>query len=467
MNRPLILVTNDDGFQAEGLWAAVEAVLSLGEVVVVAPDRQWSGAGRSMPYDVTGRVVSTRLELDGQIVSAHAVDGSPALAVQHGLLELAPRWPALVVSGINSGANLGTEVTISGTVGAALEAAAFGIPALAVSLEMDPAYHLTRNAMADYTAAGAFTHDFAQRLLASTLPDDVHALSINVPQDATPETPWRMTHLSRCRYFWPTAPDRNIVLEVVRWETHVHPGIGEDPQAVINRQIESYDIFVGIFWHRVGTKTQRAESGTIEEFEMARDLNQQGRLKHLLLYFKTTRWMPSTEDEAEQMRRLLAFRKSISGSALVKEFKTTRAFEQTLRTDLSNVLKNWVSAQSGSTATTGLPFTAIVAREVPAVAEAAVRLVPGNALPHKVISGGHYSPLSVRWTSDTEVAFATRGGDVMVAAAGMEPRPIDLGGAVPSYVTAHGNRVATVKYTYLSLCSLEGRPAGSRSIILS
>ena len=209
MNRPLILVTNDDGFQAEGLWAAVEAVLSLGEVVVVAPDRQWSGAGRSMPYDVTGRVVSTRLELDGQIVSAHAVDGSPALAVQHGLLELAPRWPALVVSGINSGANLGTEVTISGTVGAALEAAAFGIPALAVSLEMDPAYHLTRNAMADYTAAGAFTHDFAQRLLASTLPDDVHALSINVPQDATPETPWRMTHLSRCRYFWPTAPDRN------------------------------------------------------------------------------------------------------------------------------------------------------------------------------------------------------------------------------------------------------------------
>lgn len=253
-----------------------------------------------------------------------------------------------------------------------------------------------------------------------------------------------------------TAPDRNLVLEVVRWETHVHPGIGEDPQAVVNRQIETYDVFVGIFWHRVGTKTQRAESGTIEEFEMARDLHQQGRLKHLLLYFKTTPWMPSTEDEAEQMRRLLAFRKSISGSVLVKEFKSTRAIEQTLRTDLSYVLKKWVAAESGSAASTGLPFTAIVAREVPAVAEAAVRLVPGNALPHKVISGGHSSPLSVRWASDTEVAFATRGGDVMVAAAGMEPRPIDLGGAVPSYVTAHGKHVATVKYTYLSLCSLDG-----------
>jgi 5'-nucleotidase len=209
VDKPLILVTNDDGLEAEGLWAAVKAVLPLGEVVVVAPDRQWSGAGRSMPCDVTGQVVSTRLELDGQIVMAHAVDGSPALAVQHGLLELAPRRPALVVSGVNFGFNLGSEVTISGTVGAALEAGAFDIPALAVSLEMDPAYHLTGDGAADYTAAKAVTHDFAQRLLATALPDDVHALSVNVPRDATPHTPWRVTHLSRCRYFWPTAPDRS------------------------------------------------------------------------------------------------------------------------------------------------------------------------------------------------------------------------------------------------------------------
>ncbi len=209
MDKPLILVTNDDGFEAEGLWAAVEAVLPLGEVVAVAPDRQWSGAGRSMSYHVTGQVTSKPVELHGQIVMAHAVDGSPALAVQHGLLELAPRWPALVVSGINFGFNLGSEVTISGTVGAALEAGAFDIPALAVSLEMDPAYHLTGDGAADYTAAKAFTHDFAQRLLTGALPEDVHALSINVPRGATPHTPWRVTRLSRCRYFWPTAPDRS------------------------------------------------------------------------------------------------------------------------------------------------------------------------------------------------------------------------------------------------------------------
>jgi 5'-nucleotidase len=209
VDRPLILVTNDDGVWAEGLWAAAEAVLPLGEVLVAAPDRQWSGAGRSMPYDVTGRVDSFRLELHGQKVMAHAVDGSPALAVEHGLLELASRPPALVVSGINFGANMGSEVTISGTVGAALEAAAFGIPALAVSLEMDPVYHLTGDGTADYTAAKAFTHDFARRLLTGALPSDVHVLSINVPRDAPTATAWRVIHLSRFRYFWPIAPDRS------------------------------------------------------------------------------------------------------------------------------------------------------------------------------------------------------------------------------------------------------------------
>jgi 5'-nucleotidase len=136
------------------------------------------------------------------------VDGSPALAVEHAVLELVPRPPALVVSGINSGANLGSEVTISGTVGAALEAAAFGIPALAVSLEMDPAFVLGGDD-ADYAAAQAFTREMARRLLAAELPDDVHVLSVNVPHHATAETPWRVTHLSRCRYFWPVAPDRS------------------------------------------------------------------------------------------------------------------------------------------------------------------------------------------------------------------------------------------------------------------
>jgi 5'-nucleotidase len=186
----------------------VEAVLPLGEVLVVAPDRQWSGAGRAMPPYVTGQLVKATVEIEGQSVMAYAVDASPALAVVHGVTELAPRRPSLVVSGINSGANLGTEVTVSGTVGAALEAGAFGIRALAVSLEMDAAYHLSGDDSADYTAARAFTRLFAERLLTHGMPYDVQALNVNIPSDATPDTQWWLARLSRRRYYLPKAPDR-------------------------------------------------------------------------------------------------------------------------------------------------------------------------------------------------------------------------------------------------------------------
>ena len=106
-NLPLVLVTNDDGIDSDGLWAAVRALLPLAEICVAAPDRQWSGGGRSMPPHVTGKIVDRSRVIDGVPVSAYAVDGSPALAVQHGVLELSPRRPALVVSGINFGFNLG------------------------------------------------------------------------------------------------------------------------------------------------------------------------------------------------------------------------------------------------------------------------------------------------------------------------------------------------------------------------
>jgi 5'-nucleotidase len=209
MIQPLILVTNDDGIASRGLWELVEAVLPLGEVLVVAPDRQWSGGGRSMPVDVTGHIEPASRIVNGTQVTAHQVDGSPALAVVHGVLELAVRRPALVVSGINFGANLGTEVTISGTIGAALEAGAFGIPSLAVSMEMDPEYHLTGDDTADYSAAKAMAQKFAWYLLSNEIEDkDVHAWNLNVPSDATPGTPWRLTCLARDRYYLPLAPDR-------------------------------------------------------------------------------------------------------------------------------------------------------------------------------------------------------------------------------------------------------------------
>ncbi len=208
MQRPLILVTNDDGVDSAGLWAAVEAVAPLGEVLVVAPDRQWSAAGRSMPQGVTGAVSEYRREVGGQTVQVYGIDATPALCVVHAMIEFVPRPPALVVAGINFGENVSTEITISGTVGAALEAAAFGVPALAISLEMTVDEHLTGGEAKDYSATQHFTALFARRLLDRAMPYDVSVLNVNVPDSATPATPWRLTRLSCQRYFVPLGPDR-------------------------------------------------------------------------------------------------------------------------------------------------------------------------------------------------------------------------------------------------------------------
>jgi 5'-nucleotidase len=208
MKEPLILVTNDDGIQSAGLWAVVEALLPLGELLVVAPDRQWSGGGRSMPPDVTGRMTDAGRYVNGRWVRAYAVDASPALCVVHGVLELADRRPDLVVSGVNFGSNMGTEVTVSGTVGAALEGGAFGIAAMAISLDMDKAYHLKGDVHTDYEATKAYTYRFASYLLGNPLSPDVDAININLPAAATAATPWRMTRSSRHRFYEPLAPDR-------------------------------------------------------------------------------------------------------------------------------------------------------------------------------------------------------------------------------------------------------------------
>lgn len=207
--RPVILLTNDDGIGSAGLWAAAEALVPLGDVWVVAPDRQWSGAGRSMPYQVTGHFSPSLRNVGGTWIPAYEVNASPALAVEHAVLELVPHTIDLVVSGINAGANVSCDVTISGTVGAALEAAAFGIPALAISLEMDPHYHLSDRPPVSYATAQVYLARFAQMLLASGMPEGVDVLNINIPSTATHETPWRYTRLSRRRYFEPLPPQRH------------------------------------------------------------------------------------------------------------------------------------------------------------------------------------------------------------------------------------------------------------------
>lgn len=207
-DEQLILLTNDDGINSPGLRAAAEALSTLAWVTVVAPREQWSGAGRSLPSMTAGTIDARRQQIGGDHWEVFAVDGTPAQAVQHGLLELVPRPPDLVVSGINYGENVGSGVTISGTVGAALEAASFGIPGLAVSLETPKEYHLSYSSQIDFSAAAHFARKFAAMLLSAACPADVDVLKVDVPSSATAGTGWRMTRLSRQRYYLPLKPQR-------------------------------------------------------------------------------------------------------------------------------------------------------------------------------------------------------------------------------------------------------------------
>jgi len=201
MERSLILVTNDDGIDSLGLWANVEALLPLGDVLVVAPDRQWSCAARSMPPDTSAVVTHADHRVGQQVVHAIAIDASPAQAVAHAVLQLSPRRPDLVVSGTNYGYNVGAEASISGTVGAAAQASVMGIPGLAVSLEMDASQYLSGDQEADYSVAAAHAQRFGRLLLQSSMPGDVHVLSVNVPTDATLATPWRVAPVSQHPYY--------------------------------------------------------------------------------------------------------------------------------------------------------------------------------------------------------------------------------------------------------------------------
>ena len=196
-----ILLTNDDGINSPGLWAAAEVLSQLGYVHVVAPRSQSTGAGRSLPSTSDGVIETRQVQVHGKAWTVYAVGGSPAQAGLHALYEILPQPPQLVVSGINFGENVGSGVTISGTVGAALEAAAHHIPALAVSLETAFEHHYKLSNEVDFQAAAHFTQYFAARMLAEALPPDVDVLKVEVPRDATPQTAWVLARQSKIGYY--------------------------------------------------------------------------------------------------------------------------------------------------------------------------------------------------------------------------------------------------------------------------
>ena len=206
------MLTNDDGILSPGLRAAAEAVHGLGDLLLVAPLEQQSSMGRSLPRLKDGAFQLAMVDVAGETVTGYGFPGSPAQSVMYGVLKLGFPQPDLVISGINYGENMGTASTISGTIGAALQAADMGILALAVSLETDRAFHYEYGDVY-WDVAQHFTRLFASQLLQKSLPFDVDMLNINIPCTATVGTEWRVTRQSRQSYYRSLGVSRRTPLE--------------------------------------------------------------------------------------------------------------------------------------------------------------------------------------------------------------------------------------------------------------
>ena len=168
-----ILVTNDDGVQAPGLLALAQEMRKIGKVTILAPDRNWSGAGHVKTLDRPLRVSETQIS-DG--TPALMSDGAPSDCVALALLGLVKNVD-LVVSGINPYSNIGHDVTYSGTVTAAMEAVIAGVPGLAFSLA---AQDNSSGGLPDYGPAAQVAGKVAKKVLEEGLPEGV-LLNVNVP----------------------------------------------------------------------------------------------------------------------------------------------------------------------------------------------------------------------------------------------------------------------------------------------
>jgi 5'-nucleotidase len=161
----MIFVTNDDGIESAGLKSLAEALESLDDVYIVAPDRERSAIGMAITLHrpLRAKQVADR---------AYAVDGTPVDCVDLAVSALLPERPKLLVSGINHGQNLGHDIHFSGTVAAAKKGTFLGIPSIAISLVSAPIYH--------YETAASIACRIAKQVMTNGLPDQI-LLNVNVP----------------------------------------------------------------------------------------------------------------------------------------------------------------------------------------------------------------------------------------------------------------------------------------------
>jgi 5'-nucleotidase len=188
----LILLTNDDGINAPGIVAAYRELVKLGEVHVVAPETVQSATGHGIT--LSAPLLTSRVTVEDTFTGV-AVDGRPADCVKVAVNQILPRQPDLVISGINSGANVGINVIYSGTVAAAIEAAFLGLPSIALSL------YLRNEIPIDYARTAHFARRTVEQILAAGLKGG-HCASVNLPPLRPDENPTGVKVVRQCVRPW-------------------------------------------------------------------------------------------------------------------------------------------------------------------------------------------------------------------------------------------------------------------------
>lgn len=229
--RPEIILTNDDGIESPGLRALYESLADVGNVTVVAPAVDQSAVGRAMSYEV--EVQEHEL--------GYALTGTPSDCVIAGLAELGP-YPDVVVSGSNNGANLGAYVLgRSGTVSAAVEAAFFGVPAIATSVHIPDGEWPRDTSVDDHGLAARATTYLVEHALDSVVFEHADYLNVNAPLARNGQAPMAVTRPSHIYDMDATNDGGTVTLHDRTWEQMDRESIpdaeGTDRRAVFEGKI--------------------------------------------------------------------------------------------------------------------------------------------------------------------------------------------------------------------------------------
>jgi len=197
-NRKLVMVTNDDSVQSNGIVELARAAARHAEAIIVAPEQPQSATALSMTFHKPLRVTKVRRER----FECYAVSGSPGDCVMIGVNKLLARRPDLVVSGINIGDNnTFQDILASGTVAAALESAITGIPAIAFSMEApgESLFALEYD-QPNFRSAGIIAGEVIRDVLENGMPQGAEVLNVNFPPNVQPTTPIMLTQVGRRKY---------------------------------------------------------------------------------------------------------------------------------------------------------------------------------------------------------------------------------------------------------------------------